>query len=206
MKVFTAAVSWRKVAGGKSQDYRDASATLSGCTVARLEDLTSCFPRPAAVAPLQAALRDPTRGGASGENRLRAYLDRGEGKRGKDDEDDDSKETYYCLPPAPPLVLTGLPPPPPSGPLPIPPVPLPRGPNTAAALMHHVTAFFRPEAVRTCQRCHCRFFVQPALHPADSCKFHKGSYVCRRHPAETKFVYTLSLMSLYCAFYLIDLT
>eukprot|EP01035_Chromulina_nebulosa_P025725 gene25725-33593_t len=66
-----------------------------------------------------------------------------------------------------------------------PPVALSRGPSTVTS-MHHVTAFFRPEAVRTCQRCHSRFFVQPALHPPDSCKFHRGSYVCRRHPAETK--------------------
>ena len=110
--------------------------------------------------------------------------------------------THYILPPAPPLALTGMPPAPPSGPLPLPPVALSRGPS-AVTSMHHVTAFFRPEAVRTCQRCHSRFFVQPALHPPDSCKFHRGSYVCRRHPAETKFVPTLCLIFLYCIFHLI---
>ena len=191
--MFTAAVTWRKVAGNEDKDN---SAALSACTVARLEDLTACFPRPATINN-----RSST-DVAVGESRLREYLDRGEGKGGKDEEEHDSKQTDYILPPAPPLALTGMPPAPPSGPLPLPPVALSRGPSTVTS-MHHVTAFFRPEAVRTCQRCHSRFFVQPALHPTDYWNFHRGSYLCRRHPAETKFVPTLCLIFLYCIFHLI---
>jgi hypothetical protein len=78
---------------------------------------------------------------------------------------------------------------------------------------HHVLAFYRSDAVLTCQRCHREFFAQsnhrspsqsgnlfnparggattPAscsrqAHDDDRCRYHSGLYVCRRHPAETR--------------------
>ena len=176
MKVFTAAVSWKKVFERRSP-RDDDSAIRSAFTVARLEDFTARFSRCAAVAPLQTVMHDPKDGGK--------HEDRGR----EEEKRERGEEKYDSNPPAPPLALAGLPPPPPPGFLPPPPPVASSSGPAAAPLLHHVTAFFRPEAVRTCQRCHHRFFVQPALHPSDSCRFHSGFYVCRRHPAETKFVF-----------------
>lgn len=72
---------------------------------------------------------------------------------------------------------------------------------------HHVLAFYRSDAVLTCQRCHREFFAQSnhrspsqtgnLFNPSrgatpsaqahdDRCRYHSGLYVCRRHPAETR--------------------
>lgn len=49
---------------------------------------------------------------------------------------------------------------------------------------HHVIAFYRPSAGNTCSRCHSHF-----LHVVNSptaCRHHRGFYVCRKHPSETR--------------------
>lgn len=68
---------------------------------------------------------------------------------------------------------------------------------------HHVLAFYLSDAVLTCQRCHREYFAQSNCHSPSStgnlfnslilaqnavegCHFHRGAYVCRRHPSETK--------------------
>jgi len=52
--------------------------------------------------------------------------------------------------------------------------------------LHHIVAYFQPTAVNTCCRCNKRFFLMKALNLSTSCRFHKGYYVCRKHPGETK--------------------
>jgi len=52
--------------------------------------------------------------------------------------------------------------------------------------LHHIIAFYRPAATRTCHRCHQQFFAHNDFNPAHACRYHAGYFVCRWHPAETK--------------------
>jgi predicted nicotinamide N-methyase len=74
--------------------------------------------------------------------------------------------------------------------------------DTSAVLskhLHHVVAYYRPSAARVCARCNRLYF--PALSKKSSsssssssggsscepsCRYHKGYFVCRRHPAEIR--------------------
>lgn len=47
---------------------------------------------------------------------------------------------------------------------------------------HHVIAFYKNSSTRTCKTCHKQYF--PFLR--DPCCYHKGLFVCRFHPSETK--------------------
>lgn len=51
---------------------------------------------------------------------------------------------------------------------------------------HHVIAFFKPQAVHTCCRCHKQFSNMLLLNLNKACRYHSGLYVCRRHPAELR--------------------
>lgn len=48
---------------------------------------------------------------------------------------------------------------------------------------HHIIAYFRPNATNTCSRCHCQYL---SLFNTRSCRYHRGYYVCRKHPGETR--------------------
>jgi 2-polyprenyl-3-methyl-5-hydroxy-6-metoxy-1,4-benzoquinol methylase len=48
---------------------------------------------------------------------------------------------------------------------------------------HHIIAYYRPTATKTCCRCHSQYLE---LINAQSCTFHPGYYVCRKHPGETR--------------------
>ena len=57
--------------------------------------------------------------------------------------------------------------------------------GSAECCVHHnIVVFYRQSAVRTCRNCNKQFF--PALNKDSSCRTHKGYYVCRKHPAETR--------------------
>lgn len=66
------------------------------------------------------------------------------------------------------------------------PIPPPVPPDEELNHTHHIIAFFRARAVHTCCRCHKQFSNLAALNPPHACRYHKGMYVCRRHPAETR--------------------
>lgn len=53
-----------------------------------------------------------------------------------------------------------------------------------ACKRHFIEAFYKPSASRTCSRCNGAYF--DAFNTAQSCRYHKGYYVCRRHPSETR--------------------
>jgi 2-polyprenyl-3-methyl-5-hydroxy-6-metoxy-1,4-benzoquinol methylase len=48
---------------------------------------------------------------------------------------------------------------------------------------HHIIAYYRPTATKTCCRCHSQYLE---LLNSPSCAFHPGYYVCRKHPGETR--------------------
>lgn len=56
--------------------------------------------------------------------------------------------------------------------------------GSEACVHHNIVVFYRQSAVRTCRNCSKQFF--PALNKDSSCRTHKGYYVCRKHPAETR--------------------
>lgn len=58
--------------------------------------------------------------------------------------------------------------------------------TTSEEGLHHVIAFYRPVATRTCRRCHQQFFAHADFNPSHACRYHSGYFVCRWHPAETK--------------------
>lgn len=58
--------------------------------------------------------------------------------------------------------------------------------TTSEEGLHHIIAFYRPAATRTCHRCHQQFFAHADFNPAHACRYHAGYFVCRWHPAETK--------------------
>lgn len=58
--------------------------------------------------------------------------------------------------------------------------------TTSEEGIHHIIAFYRPAATRTCHRCHQQFFAHADFNPPHACRYHAGYFVCRWHPAETK--------------------
>lgn len=50
--------------------------------------------------------------------------------------------------------------------------------------VHHVNLYYPRLAARTCSRCQQIFFPQSPL--AGLCRFHRGFFVCRLHPAELR--------------------
>lgn len=51
---------------------------------------------------------------------------------------------------------------------------------------HHIVAFYRPAAVRTCRTCQQQYFTLPGFNSSHACRHHSGLFVCRRHPGETR--------------------
>jgi hypothetical protein len=49
---------------------------------------------------------------------------------------------------------------------------------------HFIEIFYKPSAARTCSRCNGGYF--DAFNTSDSCRYHPGYFVCRRHPSETR--------------------